>query len=204
MNLLVVILVAVSCGSGVVLASDKEGQQKHHSHQLSKSKKGISELRKELKSSKDESQKFHLQSEIVRHYASAKLNAKNQVEAQDMSESLLKMAESFKGDWAYGNALHHAHLVLGRLKLGKGDADGAVNDLTLAGTTPGSPQLNSFGPNMTLAKELLEKGHKEAVLNYLNECLKFWSSESAKSQVESWKVTIQEGKIPEFKAHLTY
>ena len=43
-----------------------------------------------------------------------------------------------------------------------------------AGATPGSPQLDSFGPNMTLAKELLEKGQPDVVLHYFALCKNFW------------------------------
>jgi hypothetical protein len=48
-----------------------------------------------------------------------------------------------------------------------GDIEEAKKQLLLAGKTPSSPQLNSFGPNMILAKELLDKGEKDTVLHYL-------------------------------------
>ncbi len=46
--------------------------------------------------------------------------------------------------------------------------------LIAAGKSPGSPQMDSFGPNMTLAKDLLEKGERDAVLEYFMRCRKFW------------------------------
>ena len=65
-----------------------------------------------------------------------------------------------------------------------------------AGATPGSPQLNSFGPNMTLAKELLEKGQSEVVLQYLALCKKFWKMD--RGQLDEWSATIRGGGIPDF------
>ena len=38
--------------------------------------------------------------------------------------------------------------------------------LLAVGRTPGSPQLNSFGPNMALAAELLQKEVRDTVLQY--------------------------------------
>lgn len=47
-----------------------------------------------------------------------------------------------------------------------------------AGETPGSPQLGSYGPKMTLARELLALGRKDAVRSYLDACRKFWRAGS--------------------------
>ena len=66
-------------------------------------------------------------------------------------------AQKIKSDWNYGNALHKGNIVLGRIALERGDIAGAKEHLLAAGQTPGSPQVGSFGPNTTLAKELLEK-----------------------------------------------
>ena len=71
-----------------------------------------------------------------------------------------------------------------------------------AGKTPGSPQLNSFGPNMTLAKEMLEAGEKSAVLEYLQLCEKFWSMEDGRLAV--WRRMISEGGTPRFGANLLF
>jgi hypothetical protein len=43
-----------------------------------------------------------------------------------------------------------------------------------AGATPGSPQLDSFGPNLTLAKELFEKSQPDVILHYFALCKNFW------------------------------
>jgi serine/threonine protein kinase len=108
----------------------------------------------------------------------------------------------------YGNVIHNANQILGRCALREGKLADAKAYLLKAGATPGSPQLNSFGPQLQLARELLEKGEKETVLQYLDLVSKFWASdneESAIGQQESreraaliagWKLEIAEGKIP--------
>jgi len=78
----------------------------------------------------------------------------------------------------------------------------AKKRLIKAGETPGSPPLNSFGPNMKLAKELLLVGEKETVLQYLEDCSKFW--ESGKDLLDKWTADINEGRTPEFEPNLTY
>ncbi len=96
------------------------------------------------------------------------------VKAADYAKQLLTQAQSFEGDWNYGNAIHTSNLVLGRVALASGDTDAAKARLLDAGKTPGSPQLDSFGPNMELARELLQKGEKDVVLQYFSLCGKFW------------------------------
>jgi tetratricopeptide (TPR) repeat protein len=122
--------------------------------------------------------------------------------AQQYASELLQSAPKFKNDWNYGNALHEGNIVLGRIAVQRGDIAGAKEHLLAAGETPGSPQLNSFGPNMTLAKELLEKGERETVLTYLQSCAKFWKMGADKLQ--AWSATIKGGGTPDFGANLYY
>ena len=121
--------------------------------------------------------------------------------AREDANTVLSVAEKYRSDWNYGNAVHKANLALGRLALRDGDIEQAKHYLIEAGKTPGSPQLNSFGPNMLLAKELLEKG-ETAVLEYLDLCAKFWRSDFG--SVSTWKKLIAEGKQPNFLANLLY
>lgn len=128
--------------------------------------------------------------------------AGNTEKAQQYASELLHSAPQFKNDWNYGNALHKGNIVLGRVALKTGDIAGAKEHLLAAVQTPGSPQLNSFGPSMTLAKELLEKGERDVVLTYLESCGKFWKIGGEKLQ--SWMATVRGGGIPEFGANLLY
>src|SRR5262249_2765955 len=102
--------------------------------------------------------------------------------------------------WNYGNAVHHGNLVLGLVALRKDKLEDADAFLLKAGETPGSPPLNSFGPNMYLAQELLKKGRKEAVIKYLNLCKKFWN----RPELSRWIDDVEAGKSPAFGANLRY
>ena len=99
------------------------------------------------------------------------------------------------------DAVHHAQITLGRIALTEKNLPEARSRLALAGQTAGSPSLKSFGPNMTLAKELLEKGEREAVLKYFEECAAFWKN---KDQLDQWTVLVKAGQMPRFGANLLY
>jgi tetratricopeptide (TPR) repeat protein len=105
-------------------------------------------------------------------------------------------------DRRYGQAFHDGHVVLGRVALKAGDMEQAKSHLLQAGHTPGGGTLSSFGPNMALAKELLEKGEKQVVIQYLEECKKFWSSN--RGQLDQWITTINAGGVPQFGGNLIY
>jgi hypothetical protein len=121
--------------------------------------------------------------------------------AKMYAEQVLQEAHSEKKDWNLGNDIFFGNLVLGRLALKAGDIEQAKHYLIEAGKTPGSPQLDSFGPNMTLAKELLEKGQTEVVLEYFDLCAKFWRYQP---RLDAWIATVKQGGIPDFGANLDY
>ena len=114
----------------------------------------------------------------------------------------LELLASPAEGWNSGNALHHGNLVLGRLALQAGNLPEARQYLLKAGRTRGSPQLNSFGPNMRLAKELLAKGERDAVVEYLQLCARFW--EMGAEEIANWTATIRRGSVPDFGANLDY
>ena len=123
--------------------------------------------------------------------------------ARQYAESLLQGA----GDgmsWNYGNRVHHGNLVLGRIALAEGSVKAAKFRLVAAANAPGSPGLKTSGPNMTLAKELLERGERDIVLEYFRLCSKFWASEDAQDQLEKWAVLVNGGRVPDFGANLHY
>jgi len=116
------------------------------------------------------------------------------------ANELLTSAQA--GDWNDGNAIHDGNMVRGLVALHSGNVEQAAKDLIEAGKTTGSPQLNSFGPNMTLASELLEKGQRDAVLEYLTLCKKFWTLGA--TQLDTWIDAIRTGGKPDFGANLLY
>ena len=105
-------------------------------------------------------------------------------DAMKYANELLKLADSFQSNWNYGNAIHKGNIVLGRIALTSNKVELAKEYLYKAGNTPGSPQLNSFGPNMTLAKELLERSERDVVKKYLIQCGKFWKMDN--DRLEFW------------------
>jgi hypothetical protein len=56
--------------------------------------------------------------------------------AARLARELLALAEQYRDDWSYGNALHHGHLLLGRVALARGDLAAAGAELLEAGRTP--------------------------------------------------------------------
>ena len=104
--------------------------------------------------------------------------------------------------WWTGDAIHQGNIVLGRLALGKGDVGEAKRYLLLAGKTPGSSSLGALGPNMALARDLLEHGESAAVLQYLEECGAFWGGNRGK--LAEWTALIRAGLKPDFGANVTY
>ena len=113
------------------------------------------------------------------------------------------LAESQHGVfWWTGDAIHQGNIVLGRLALGNGDVAAARRYLLLAGKTPGSTSLASQGPNMALARDLLERGESATVLQYLEECGAFWTGNRGK--LAEWTALIRAGLKPDFGVNVTY
>lgn len=118
----------------------------------------------ELKAAKDGNERFYALDDAAKE----SFRQNRESDARSFAEELAQLAPKYKGDWNYGNAVQDFNLVLGLLALKKGDADAARARLLAAGRSPGSPQMDSFGPNMSLAKALLEKGEKKWCWNILN------------------------------------
>ena len=104
--------------------------------------------------------------------------------------------------WDYGNAIHEGHLTIGQAALRQGHVRGAVRHLLAAADTPGSPQLDSFGPNMSLARDLLLMGRREAVLTYLTRLEDTWVT--GREDLRAWKSYVRQGAMPDFGANLVY
>jgi len=151
-----------------------------------------------LTTAKSAQERFYL----LNAAAKQSLVAGNVSDAEKFARELIALAPQFKGDWNYGNAIHDANLVLGRIALKSGHIDEANRLLLEAGRSPGSPQMNSFGPNMSLAKDLLEKGERDTVVEYFNLCRKFWKMDTGR--LDQWSQQVIAGKIPDFGANLVY
>ena len=86
-------------------------------------------------------------------------------------------------------------------RAGRGGTSGAPRHICWrrAGVD-GSPVLGSFGPNTALAKELLEHGERETVLEYFELCSRFWDPE----KLGVWADLVRAGRIPDFGGNLLY
>lgn len=147
--------------------------------------------------SAEEKRFYDLTKNLQQKYEAGKIT---EVES-DINE-IKNLLPTFTRNWNYGNAVHNMNIVAGRIALQKGNIEEAKNQLILAGQTNGSPQLNSFGPNMSLAKELLEKKESKVVLQYFDLCSRFWNNDFSK--LNELKVTVQHGEIPNFGANLKF
>ena len=116
--------------------------------------------------------------------------------ASTAANLVLRDASQFERTWQYGNAIHWAHIVLGQVAL-RNNLEIACGELTLAGRTRGSPQLNSFGPDLELAQSLLDLGRTDTVLDYLRECKRFW--EMDRGALDQWIHQISAGERPTLK-----
>ncbi len=117
--------------------------------------------------------------------------------AKTYAEQLIKISTEIRTP---GIGIFHGNHLLGRLAMLDNDIPAAKKYLQKAGKTSGGPALNSFGPKMTLAKELLEVGEKEVVLEYFSNCRKFWSRGNDK--LDQWTQDVKNDRIPNFQKHL--
>ena len=125
--------------------------------------------------------------------------------ASRTSKSLLKFVRSpnlpafVRKD---GNSEHSAYVILGLVCLSKGKVASASKMLELASKISPTPQLRSFGPNLSLADALLKNGEKQVVLSFLEECADFW--DLGGSLIKDWMNQIELGQYPDFGTNLNY
>ena len=149
-------------------------------------------------------------SQMEEHVALASLEAGlDLVAVKSLAEAVLAKDKDTKS-WNYGNRIFNVHTLLGRVALREGKLDDAKKHLLTAGHTPGSPQLNSFGPSFILARELAEKGERDTVIDFLDSVARFWANPDTRTeansnrvasenlkQLEFWKTQLRAGKVPD-------
>ncbi|WP_437801734.1 tetratricopeptide repeat protein [Sorangium sp. So ce693] len=133
---------------------------------------------------------------ILMDIAEAAVVCENYERATEAAERLLADAEGHVNTFQYGNAVHLAHIVLGKIALACGEPARAAAHLRAASEVRGSPQLKTFGPDLELASRLLAIGRRDAVTFYIDGCKKFW--ESGASLLEKWTLAIGRGETPDF------
>ena len=152
----------------------------------------------DLDAAKTETERFY----ALNHAAKNALRTGETEKARAYATELESLIPKHINDWNYGNAVQDANQVLGLIALEAGDAVEANKRLLASADSKGSPQMSSFGPNMQLAKALLEKGERDVVLEYFKQCGTFWKKGEA--QLTAWTASVKKGEIPEFGANLEY
>lgn len=134
---------------------------------------------------------------LMTYIASAAFADGDPEKAKTSAQTLLTQAEKMQNNCpVIGRAIHYGNLVLGHISLASGNIAQAKIRLIEAGKIPGDPAMNSFTPNMALARELLERNERAVVLEYLNLCSKFWKDESGALRV--WKAMLKREGYPDF------
>jgi hypothetical protein len=144
---------------------------------------------------------------LLSYMAPAALAANDIQKARAYSQELMALGASQQnfpgfGPGLYSNATHIGNIVLGQIDLTNGDVNSVKSHLLSAAQIPGSPALSSFGPDMRLAKELLESGQRDVVLQYLDLCAKFWTND--RGRLQQWRDLVAHGGTPNFATNLGY
>lgn len=108
-------------------------------------------------------------------------------QAQSYGRHLLQMAP--KDEWSYALHVHRAHTLLGRVALREDRIAEAKASLLESANITGSTNLNSFPPEMVLAKVLVSIGETNTVMKYLEVCQTVWPK--AQAALEKWRQEIR-------------
>ena len=133
----------------------------------------------------------------LRYASEVALEANELGKAREFAHLMLD--DILPGSPYFGDHFHYGNITLGRIALAEGDVQGAASYLLLAGSTPGSRQLEYSGPDTELAKDLLEAGEQESVLRYLDQCASFWKKGVEK--LREWTILVRAGQIPTFRRY---
>ncbi len=131
---------------------------------------------------------YRLPALLEKEYHKGNLN-----KASKHAKQYLNLATAYHCNWNHGNAIHDANRYLGLISLKKKDIDNAVMYLQHASETPGSMQLETFGPEFDLARHLLKEGKRDEVIQYLVKIDAIWKNNQ---QIHKWISKIEAGKTP--------
>lgn len=93
-------------------------------------------------------------------------------------------------------AVQRANTILGRVALRSGDIASAKQYLLDSSGPEAEKDVSVSGPTLVLAKELLQQGERDAVLQYLENCLLLWTR--GENVIQLWIAEIKNGKTPNF------
>jgi tetratricopeptide (TPR) repeat protein len=161
----------------------------------------VKEREAQLQQTANPAQRLH---QLV-YLAPAALAARDTEKARAFARELLALGETTKtapgfGASNYGQATFTGNTVLGLIAINANDVQKAKEHLLASARISGSPVLKSFGPAMLLAKELIEKGERDAAIEYFDLVAKFWTNQNGK--LDRWKASVKKGETPDFGTNL--
>ncbi len=121
-------------------------------------------------------------------------------EAEETLGSLRTEREGDPPTWS--DAAEKLAVAKGRLALADGDRATARRELIVAGRALAAPTQLTFGPNVTLARDLLAAGDTASVLAYFAVLDSTWTH--GIPQVAGWRDALDQGSEPDFGANLLY
>jgi hypothetical protein len=122
------------------------------------------------------------------------LKAEDPAKAESFARELLSIPDLAERS---GEGVYCANYALGVLALKRDDVAAAKQYMLEAARTSGSLRLGLVGPETWLAKELLARGEREAVLEYLERCRSFWTRQDG--AIDRWQNAIRGGGVPDFR-----
>ncbi len=131
---------------------------------------------------------YQLPELIESHYQHGHFN-----KAAKYANDYLNLATAYRCNWNHGNAIHDANRYLGLISLRQNNIEKAAAHLIRASQTPGSMQLEAFGPELDLANDLLKRGKRDAVITYLENMDSIWDNDQ---QINKWISKIEAGQKP--------
>jgi tetratricopeptide (TPR) repeat protein len=133
---------------------------------------------------------------------SAEYEKGNYEAAIEYINEYLELAALYKGNWNFGNAIHDSYRYLGLISYNQGDLNQAAKYLVKSSESTGSPQLDTFGPELDLANLLLQEGKVEEVTIYLNGIKRFWEMDNG--VIDNWLEQINNGERPDLSRFEDY
>lgn len=149
-------------------------------------------LRRFTKQSKSELPERRV--EALSYLAEMKLEDGNLPEARQFAEELAKAPPQAQDIGLPGSATHQAHILLGLIYIRENRLDDAARNLQSAVRAPISRRMRLRGPDLRLAKGLLDQGRHPPVIEYLEWCKTFWPENDGK--LDRWITELKAGRAP--------
>jgi hypothetical protein len=97
---------------------------------------------------------------------------------------------------SHRGAVQRANTLLGRVALMSDDVASGKQYLLDSAKPEAARDVSVSGPTMVLARELLEKGESDVVIQYLENCILIWPR--GEPTLQNWIGDIRRGKTPNF------